>query len=47
MYGDTIFPGEFRTGIQKIGGTGFTVTQVYPTPHLALVAPVDSVLLQW
>ncbi len=47
MYEDTIFLGEFRTGIQKIGGTGFTVTLVYPTPHLALLAPLDSVLLLW
>ena len=29
MYGDTIFPSEFRMGMQKIGGTSvmvFTVT---------------------
>ena len=26
MYGGTIFTSEFRTGIQKIGGTEFTMT---------------------
>ena len=47
MYGDTIFPSEFRTGIQKIGGTGFTVTPALWSSILDNEVPVNCVYVKF